>query len=340
MQINDYLKKKRSSQINELKSLLQEAKKESVLKENKGNKAKAKDYLKEAQKYINEYWTSVLIERELRTYALNEAASLVTPEDASVAFLLKNIADEHSNNEIGYFIQDQFGDMIKAVETLQSNVRDQEKGPAGAPGRSGGYGGGMSMGTAGIVREIFGKPPSSGTSSKTVSPIGRPPSGKSGATPPSPTSSNSPETFGKYMSGREKDLEKQQNLGQSNDAAMKTLEQKLPMATKFLKAFVDLFSNDEMAAKLSSPDKKGMFGGSAKEKILNGAFGSFPGLNVKILAKELDDGQTASSLQQTANKFYPEVHKLNDLETQVKGKLSQSFGSRLKNMFGFGSKTA
>jgi hypothetical protein len=148
-----FLKTKRLREVKTLKFILREAKKErKMLRE---NRAAQREYLVEAQRAINAYYAYALLERELRLFS--EAASLVASEDATITFLLKNLAHSESNNEIGHYINDQFSDLIDAVETLNRNVGDQETGTVGKPAKFGGYGGGVPMGTAGIVRELFGQ---------------------------------------------------------------------------------------------------------------------------------------------------------------------------------------
>jgi hypothetical protein len=324
------LKEKRIREVETLRFILKEAQRDRVLREGRGGKKLQNEYLFEAQKAVNAYYAYALLERELRL--LSEAVSLVDQGDATISFLLKNLAYSQSGNEIGQYVHDNFSDMISAVETLHKNAEEQERGPAGTPGRTGGYGGGMSMGTAGIVRELFGKPPSSGT--KSVSPIGRPPSGKSGATPPPvPADAKKSPTLGNYMSSTEKGLEKQQNIAGDNERAMATLEKKLPMAAQFLQTYIKVFTDPAMVQKLTQPSKKGFFGGDSKESLLKSAFGKFPGFNVALFAKDLEDAGAVQDLAQTAKQMQPDVAKTEPV-SNLAGKLGQSIKNKLSGFFG------
>jgi hypothetical protein len=324
-------KEKRNTQLETLNLIIKEAKKDKVLREGRATPSYRKEYLAEAHKAVNTYYAYALLEREMRL--LSEAASLVAQEDATITFLLKNLAASQAGNEIGQYVHDNFDDMIRAVEDLHRNAGEQERGVVGTPARGAGYGGGLSMGTAGIVRELFGKPPSGGSGS--ASPIGRPPSGKSGGKPPPVPGSDkkSSSTYGDYMSSTEKGLEKQQNIAGANDQAMATLEKKLPMAAQFLQTYIKVFTDPGMVQKLTQPSKKGFFGGSSKESILKSAFGKFPGFNVALFARDLEDEGAVQDLAQTAKDMQPDVAQIEPV-SNLAGKLGQSIKNKLSGFFG------
>lgn len=321
-----FLKNRRLREVKTLKFILREAKKEGKLL--RENKTAQREYFVEAQRAINAYYAYALLERELRL--LSEATSLVASEDATITFLLKNLAHSESNNEIGHYINDQFSDLISAVETLNKNVSDQETGTVGKPAKFGGYGGGIPMGTAGIMKELFGSPP--GSSARAI-PRSVASTGKA-SPPPVPAAAKKPSnTLGNYMSGHEKGLEKQQNIAGSNEKAMQTLETKLPKAAEFLQAVISFFTNQATLQKVQS-GKKGFFGGDSKVSAIKSAFGKFPGFNVALFAKDLEEPGVIQSIAQTAKLMQPDVAQLEPIQNLVKGKLGQSIKNKLSGFFG------
>lgn len=336
MQITDYIALKRKNELKRISHILNEANKDRFLKESATAEKRKVQYLSEVNKSINKFYTYALIQRELNAHAssLNEAISLVDPKDASVAFLLKNVKAMHPHSVLGSFIEDNFEDLIKAVETLQHNVKVQEYGADSDVARTGGYGGGLPMGTAGIMKELFGGPGGSGSSSRALPRRYGSAAASKGV---APQANKASDTWSSSMTPDAKAAEKQQNISMENEEAMKVLEDKLPKASEFLQAFVDLFTDEEKVRVLSAKDKKGFFGGSTIEKLLKVAFKAFPNFDVKEFGYEIEaDPGIVASLATTANQIFPDVHQIKTLKGHVKDKLTKSIGSRLKDMFGLG----
>lgn len=329
MRYSKFLTSKRKNELKKINVILQEIKNYSFLSEGKLHEKRKAFYLNKINESIHKYYTYTLIERELNSVSrLSEALSLVSSEDASVAFLLKNLHNSTKNNEVGLYIENNFKDLIRAVENLQSNVKEQESGPVNQKqARFGGYGSKMPTGTAGLIKELFGSP--SGPLRGPARYSGHPNIIDSDLEPF--PSEEEPEKFGKQMSSHDLGLERQRNISIDNEKSMEILEKKLPEAVEFLTTFVEFFSDEENIVKLSRPDKKGFFGGSSKEKLISSAFKRFPGFNSKILSRDLEDNsQLAHELGTLANQMYNDVHKLKDVKTHLRDKIITKIKDRLK----------
>lgn len=333
MNYSRYLKYKKQNELNKIKTILQEAKIDRMLITESSKLSKRKNAcISEINQSLKKIYSYSLIEREIKiARRLNEGLNYITDEDASVAFLLKNLRSETSTNEIGLYIDDNFNDLIKAVESLR-NVEDLSQ-TKSSPSRFGGYGGGGSFGTAGIVREVFGRPPESGR--RGISRY----SGSSSLEFPKSSSEKKGMTLGSFMSPDELEHERHQNVSRDVEDSMKIMEKKLPEAVEFLNAFVDLFSDEDNVEVLSRPEKKTFFGfgSSSKEKLVKSAFQRFQGFDVKHFLRDINDNpQLVTRLASVASEMYPDVHKLSELESVVTGKLTKSIGSHLKDMFSLG----
>lgn len=334
MNYSKYVNQRKQNELNKIKVILQRAKKDSLfITESSDLRKIKKKILPKVNQSIKRYYALSLMEREFKTLrSLKEGLNYLGDEEEkalSIVDALEKLQKVTSGTEIGNFIKNYFADLISSFDKLR-DVEDFSAKPVNSQfarnrGGTAGYGGGMSLGTAGIMREVFGSPPSTPRRTARL-PIPQGGTNRGVGLTPSPAK-NKP-----MFKATPEDLEyeRQQNISQDLDRAMQTFQSKLPIAEKFISKIYEFFTNEVGFFKSFLQNK---------EKKLKDTFKEFAkldpeNLNLDFLVNDFKENpKLARTIQQTVKSIEPLIADLQSIKNITTQKIVPGIRDYLKNLW-------
>jgi hypothetical protein len=319
----------RKARLQELNSLIAEAKKVCFLKENKH----LPSYQKKARHFISEYHRLVGAYGALLMLEFYEKGTKET------LAILKTIEQGNDENEIGRFLGTlNMGDLVAAMDAISGEETAATtaaggfkagKNTAHAGYGSGGYGAVGSGGTYGTMKEDL----SEDTIREGLFGFGN----KKVEEPYYPQANVVRDASGKNVGQLTPAMQtakgRASELTKNREQLMDEYQKEMPKVVSFINAYLGLFS-DENKAKLKAP--KGFFGTSPAAGLAQKEFAKVPGFNAKKLASEVteDPELVAINIGMATNPSnFEALTSLEDTMQKVQGRALKSFGSRVVDMF-------
>jgi hypothetical protein len=345
MNYSKYVNQRKQNELNKIKVILQRAKKDSLfITESSDLRKIKKKILPKVNQSIKRYYALSLMEREFKTLrSLKEGLNYLGDEEKkalTIVDALEKLQKVTKGTEIGNFIKNYFADLISSFDKLR-NVEDFSAKPVDSKfarnrGGTAGYGGGMSLGTAGIMREVFGSPPPPSASRRTARlPI--PQGGTNRGVGPTPAPAQNKPMF--KATPEDLEYERQQNISQDLDRAMQTFEKKLPIAEKFISKIYELFTDEAKVKTLSA--KAGFFKSLVQNKksILTNTFGEFAkldpeNLNLGILVNEFEENPNlALNIRRTVSSMEQLIGDIQSIKNITTQKIVPGIRDYIKNLW-------